>query len=294
MPLWLIGLFLWVVNGVFLGGCTEIIDLELKSVDQKLVVEGVVTNEMKVQYVRLSKSIAYLDNEPTPEVSGATITLSDGISTMGMKESTDFPGVYMTNEIFRGVPGRVYVLKVEDVDIDNDGESELYEASSLMPYVGQADSIALHYSDEWELWKILLYAQDPPESQDFYMFRVFKNSNLISGSISEYSIVSDKYFDGNYANGIWVQSLDAGEDSHPLEEGDVISLQMAGISKEFYDFIDAVQRENRGQYPLFSGPPANVPGNVSNDALGFFTAIAVTYESKHIDSEIIALKSFVR
>ncbi len=267
---------------VFLGSCTEVIDMDLKSVNQRLVVEGTVTNEMKLHYVKLSKSIPYLENKPTPEVSGAVVTLSDGFYSIGMKESLEFPGVYFTQREFAGSPGRTYTLKIDEVDIDGDGITEQYEASSVMPYIGQGDSIGLSYSEEWELWKILLFAQDPPDSQDYYMFRVFKNGKLISGNISEYSIVSDKYFDGNYARGIWVQSLDASESSRPLEEGDIVSLQMAGITRQYYEFIEAVQREGRGQYPLFTGPPANVPGNISNGALGFFAAFAVTYQSVRI------------
>jgi hypothetical protein len=274
---------------VSLVGCTEIIDMDLDSASQQLVVDGAVTNELAFHYVRLSRSIGYLDNEPTPEVSGATLNISDGESTMWMTESDEVPGLYYSENKFLGVPGRTYVLKIEDVDVDEDGVDEEYEASSVMPEIGRADSIVLRYSADWEIWKILLYAQDPPASEDYYMFRVYKNGNLISGNISEYSIVSDKYFDGNYANGIWVQSLDAGSESRPLVEGDVVSLQMAGINREFYEFIDAVQRENRGQYPLFSGPPANVPGNISNGALGFFTAYAVTYKSKLIGKEVDVL-----
>ncbi len=267
---------------IFIWGCTEVIDLDLKSVNQLLVVEGTVTNETKLHYVKLSMSIPYLENEPTPVVSGAVISLSDGINLMEMKESIEFPGIYFTQREFVGFPGRTYTLKIDEVDIDGDGISEQYEASSVMPYIGESDSIWLSYSQEWELWKILLFAQDPPESEDYYMFRVFKNGKLISGNISEYSIVSDKYFDGNYAKGIWVQSLDAGKNSRPLEEGDIVSLQIAGITREYYNFIEAIQREGRGQYPLFTGPPANVPGNISNGALGFFAAYSVTYQSVRI------------
>lgn len=267
-------------------GCTEEIDLDLKSANRRLVVEGSVTNEMKMQYVKLSSSIPYLENKPTPAVSGASVVLSDGIRQISLKESVEFPGVYFSVMEFAGVPGRTHVLEISDVDIDGDGLSENYKTSSVMPGIGTADSINLSYSNEWELWKIVLFAQDPPGTQDYYMFRVFKNGKLISGNISEFSIVSDKFFDGNYARGIWVQSLDASEESRPLEEGDVISLQMAGITGDYYRFISAVQQEDRGNYPLFSGPPANVPGNIDNGALGYFAAYAVTYSSVRIGANI--------
>ncbi|MFO8000675.1 MAG: DUF4249 family protein, partial [Marinilabilia sp.] len=189
---------------------------------------------------------------------------------------------------------RTYTLMIQDVDIDGDGEYETYSASSDMPPVSPPDSIDMVYDDNWEIWKVLLYASDNPDRKDFYMFRIFKNGVLISDNISEYSVISDKFFDGNRANGVWVQSLDASGSKEQIEAGDIITLQMCGITEEYFEFIEGVQRENRKQYPLFSGPPANAPGNVSNDALGFFTAFSAAYASYEVDEKLLQQKNALR
>ncbi len=76
-----------------------------------------------------------------------------------------------------------------------------------------------------------------------------------------------------------MQSIDAEDGRDAFEDGDVITLQMCGITEEYYEFIEGVQREKRGRYPLFSGPPANVRSNLDNGALGFFTAFSASYAS---------------
>jgi hypothetical protein len=51
------------------------------------------------------------------------------------------------------------------------------------------------------------------------------------------------------------------------------------IGKDYYDFLIGAQAEIRGSNPLFSGPPANVKGNINNGAIGFFSAYSVTHSS---------------
>ncbi len=270
---------MWIVLAALISGCTENIQLDLETVEQRLVVDANITSQEKIHYVRLTESVPFFSDSASPPVSGATVLISDGIRTESLTESREMPGYYLTSEIFKGEPGTGYSLSVSNVDINGDGESETYSAFSRMPGVSAPDSIDLVYDEDWDVWKILLYAQEDPETDDFYLFRLLKNGTLISNTISEYSVVSDKFFDEGKADGIWVQSIDASQESGDFEEGDVITLQMGGITEEYFDFIEAVQQETRGQYPLFSGPPANVPGNVSNDALGFFTAFSVSYVS---------------
>jgi hypothetical protein len=89
------------------------------------------------------------------------------------------------------------------------------------------------------------------------------------------SIVEDEFFDGNYANGVWIASLFTEEETENLLPGDTVSVETYMIDKAYYDFIFAAQIETTMKNPIFSGPPANVPSNISNGALGSFAACAV-------------------
>ena len=51
---------------------------------------------------------------------------------------------------------------------------------------------------------------------------------------------------------------------------------MSGITKEYFDFINQVQQAGFN-LPFFSGPPANVQGNVTNGGIGFFAAYSNSF-----------------
>ncbi len=272
-------------------GCTEYIDLELETDSQRLVVDGMITSERQIQYLRLSGSVAFLDDTVSPPVSGARVLLSDGYNVETLKEANEMPGFYVAKNGFAATPGNSYELSISEVDIDGDGIEESYQAISYMPEVTKPDSIDILFDETWEIWKVLLFFNDPPESEDYYLFRVLINGTLISERITEFTVVSDRFFENGRADGVWVQSINANEKAEPLKEGDVVTLQMCGITEAYFDFVKGVQREGRGQYPLFTGPPANVPGNISNGALGFFTAFSVSYSNLVVSAELLEGKN---
>jgi|GEM_PF-87465 hypothetical protein len=275
-------LFMILASAIILyagSGCTETIELELESVSRRLVVDGMVMSDQKMHYVRLTESVSFFNDSASPPVSGADVFLSDGEQIERLVESGELPGFYISSGEIEGEPGKTYSLSISGVDIDDDGVEESYSARSYLPPVTAPDSIEMVYDEGWEIWKVLLYASDNPETEDYYLFRVYKNGSLMSDNLSEFSIVSDKFFDGGTADGVWIQSIDAGSNNDLFEPDDVITLQMCGITEEYYRFVESVQRENRRRYPLFSGPPANAKGNVTNGALGFFTAFSAKYAS---------------
>lgn len=272
--------FLFLVFIFSLVGCTESINLDLKTEKRQLVVDGVLSNEPFVQVIRLSWSVPYFTTTESPPVSGANVTVNDGDNTFRFRESTEHPGYYyILPDAFLPIPGKTYTLKIQNPDLVNDELVETYTAISKMPEIVDVDSIDLKYqyfNKDWEIWQVLVYFQDPPKEENNYMFRISQNGNRVTSRPSDIRISNDKFFDGNYVNGLWIQSIDAAENRRQIKEGDLITLELASINKEFYEFMDAVKKDQLGSDPIFSGPPANMPGNISNGALGFFTTIATS------------------
>jgi hypothetical protein len=64
--------------------------------------------------------------------------------------------------------------------------------------------------------------------------------------------------------------------------GDTVTLEMKSINKGYYDFLNSLFSEVFGAGNPFSGPPANVKGNIVNlthkdeDVMGYFIASAVS------------------
>lgn len=261
--------------------CTEDINLQLKDTYPRLVVDGRISTDTTFHVVRLSRSGSYFDSSLPEAVSNARVTVADGVRTVELIESYECPGYYLTPVRYYGVPGRTYYLRIEDVDIDYDGKMEVYEARSGLNPVASIDSVRLEYDGVWDMWKVLLYARDPAGTKDYYSFSVSVNDSLFSDRYSDVGFADDRLFDGNYAGGLWVQTIKDKDKTggYRLKDGDWVKLKMCGITKEFYEFLQAVQQETGFKAPLLSGPPANVVGNISNGALGFFHVYSYTEDS---------------
>ncbi|MBI9062888.1 MAG: DUF4249 domain-containing protein [Marinilabiliaceae bacterium] len=263
--------------------CKEDIDLKLENTTPKFVVDGRITSDTTAHIVRLTMSADYYSNQQVPAVSGAKVTIDDGHQVVRLAESDGKPGFYLTPSDYFGLPGRTYKLKIEDVDANKDGQTVIYEAQSTMQAVNDIDSIDYEYDDVDREWKVLLYTQDIKDVEEYYMWAVAKNDSLVSDQYSELWTAGDKFFDGNYVSGEEVQSIkeedEDGDVKITIKEGDWIRLFMCGVTKEFHEYLKAVQEETGYKNPMFSGPPANITGNISNGGLGYFTAYSVVTDS---------------
>jgi len=261
----------------FLNQCTERIEIEVDPSYTRLVVEGYVSTDTTQHKVRLSSSGDYFSNRPAPPVSGATVRLSNADSTVLLSESLEYPGLYLTPPDYYGVPGKTYTLMISQVDVDKDGVYEEYAASSELRPVNPIDSIQLEQlkGTQFNIFQILVYAWDSPVT-DFYAFKVLKNGVLITDSLHEMIVQEDVFFNGNYTYGVPSQFLDQYEMDEIVLPLDTVTLEIDGITDDYYDFIVEAQSEIFYKTPMFSGPPANISTNVSNGALGFFAAYSIS------------------
>lgn len=265
----LIGSFFWC-------SCTERTTPGLGySGEPMLVVFGEISDVRMAHRVSLSRSAPYFSQEQAEMVSGATVSLSDGTDSMILEELQDEPGVYVTDATFAAELGKTYQLDIHDVDIDEDGLAEAYAAETVMRETMKIDAVAVGYNQDRERWEVGVMAKDPAETEDFYLFKLYKNSILYTDTIGEYQVFSDETFNGSYLQGSVVQYFDQ-DQGEIVRSGDRITLQVSGITEEYYDFITALKMETGDKYPVFSGPSSNLPGNISNGALGFFAVISTS------------------
>jgi hypothetical protein len=262
-----------------ISACTERIDINLDETYTRLVVYGNITTDTTTHYVELSSTTNYYYNQPAPAVSAAIVSISDDLGNLELLSEVE-PGKYATSPDFAAVAGRTYTLEVELQEEINGYRS--YTASSLCNPINEIDSIGLNYQPDWGdngFYEVTCYYQDPP-TRDIYMFNIFLDGELVTDTIKNRFVTDDEFYNGSYTNGIGVGYLDQSVERETLTDGTVIKFQAGNITEEYYDFIVSLQAETNYQAPLFSGPPANVKGNISNGAVGFFAAYGVAYSSK--------------
>lgn len=252
---------------VIFAACTERIDIKLDDTYTRLVVEGYITTDTANHYVRLTKTTSYFYSESPPTVSGAEVSISDGDITFQLVEKES--GYYYIEPPVAGEVGKNYTLDIILAEPVN--EKTHYTASSMINPINNLDSIGVEYNDNWEVWIVKCYAWDPPTTE-FYMFRILKNGVLITDSIDEVMVTDDILYNGSYTNGIGVGWLDEDRPDERLQLGDTVEVLMSSITEDYTNFVWNIQDETGYSSPLFDGPPANIPGNLSNGALGYFAA----------------------
>jgi hypothetical protein len=260
--------------------CTERIDIEL---DQqkfaRIVVEGSISTDTMAHRVTLTRTADYFDNKPPDPVTGALVTISNDAEFYELTETPANSGIYLTAPDVYGKVGSEYRLRIllnEEI-----GGATEYEASSEIFPINQVDSIGLKFQPTWGPdghYEVQCYVLDPP-SEDFYMFEVYINSRLVTDSIRKVFVVDDLLYNGNYTNGIGVSFLDQSLDYEKVNVGDTVTLKASRLTKDHTEFIYRIQEEISFQTPLFSGPPANVSGNISNGGFGFFGAFSASYSA---------------
>ncbi len=255
--------------------CEDVIDVELNQGQTLLVIDGMITNEVKAQKIKLSSTAAYFDNKKTPTVSGAFVELKEYdaagvlLNTDTLVENTPNSGEYFTQKITAGSIGNRYDLTVRAL-------GETYTASSTMQRIPPIDSLTFKYETynvpELTGWHAFYNGPEIPGIGDNYLFRIYRNGKQYNNPNQIY-FASDELVDGNYIGNV---------DLTPevFEQGDTIMVELYTMNKDqYYFFVELARQVNNGG--IFASPPANVRTNIYNNttqgkkAVGYFSANAM-------------------
>ena len=257
------------------AACTEYIDLDLGSTSARFVVDGHITDVPgSHNCVILSLSSDYFANRKSQPVSGATVSVSCGGTATPLAESPAQPGCYVAPERFGAVPEHDYVLTVL-ADPFGTGTPQAYTATAHMPRTSVIDSATCILNGLMDIYQVGLYAPENRATKDFYAFGVSLRDSLLSDSYTELEITDDEQFGSDYCHGATVYMIDPDDIDSGIAAGDRLRLHGLSISKEFYEYLQAVGDITNGGNPMFSSAPANAEGNISGGALGFFAAFSV-------------------
>ena len=271
---------------VFMGGCTENADMSLDTTFHGLDVVGEITTDTTTHRVILSKSGDVLNRTPIEYVSNAVVTISDGSLVFPLTENPDKKGVYETAPNVYGQAGKTYTLSISNVDINGDGTLETYSATSELKKINPIDSFKFvrENADTYmNGWSLNMFSQDIGGGRNYYLIRVRVNGKMVTDSINEYGTGLNAGFEGKYYYGASVYFLSYNKvDERLTPMKDTVTLELAGITKEYYDFIEAYKIEYNPKNPIFSGPSANPGTNIvpKENACGFFAAYSIQRKSR--------------
>jgi hypothetical protein len=271
--------FLLLISALYLIACEEVIEFDLNNQENsRLVVEGNLTDQTKAHVVKLTRTSSYYENQQAPLETGATVTLSDGTSIHTLTETSQ--GIYETLPTYKGEIGKSYTLTITTSNFDT------YSATSTLNPVANIDTIMVDMDGgikgpEDHFLAFKHFGPEPPTLGNNYMWLIEMNGENLTSTATEITFVTDEFVNGNYIGGFIIHEIE--EKEIPLVDSLKIEVELHSISREYHDFLMAVVMETEFSGSIFSGPPANIPSNISNGGLGFFRASAVN--SKYIEIE---------
>ncbi len=247
------------------AACKKVINVNLNDAAPQIVITGDVTNAAGPYIVTISKTVNFSASNVFPPVQGAQviITGTDGTAD-SLVETT--PGSYATTRSWTGKTGISYTLSVTS-------GGQHYSAVSTMPAQVPLDSVSFQttstgFGRKQQLQAVPNY-QDPAGISNYYQF----TENINGQNYTKRVFASnDRLSDGKYIS----RRLDT---DTTLNVGDLVVVSMYCIDQGVYNYLGTLN--NVSDASNFSSvTPANPVSNISNGALGYFSAH--TIQSKQV------------
>lgn len=246
--------------------CEDLIDVNLNSSSQSIIIEGKITSENKPAEVIISRSVDYFTTGAIPKVSNAKVHITtDKAFTEQLKQFD--PGHYLGYQT-AGFPGESFKL-----DVEVDGVT--YSARTSMPMLVVIDTLIASYSEKTLVseagYEVYMNYTDPPNEENFYKIEVYRNGKLFPDETT-IRLRSDKYSDGKQVsvglNGFQSNGL-------RFAMNDRILVKLYSMNKEVYEHLKTLKAITTNGFGGSSSTPANPITNLSNGAFGYFGAFAV-------------------
>lgn len=243
--------------------CEKTIELDIAQADPVVVIEGLVTDHPDMQYVKISHSKPFGGPGSSPAVSGASVSVTDENGQVIVFAEAS-PGYYTPVEPFAGKAGTTYGLSVKL-------DGQLYTAEEEMQFLLPLDSLSVREDpeekadpeEEGRYYEVLIYGREPQATEDYYLFKFYRNDTLWNN------------------DGSWIFAYDdtiLGERIHDLPmpmyfaKDEHARLEMYAITQRAYRYYLDLNSNINNDGGMFSGQPANTRTNIEGGALGYFQA----------------------
>jgi hypothetical protein len=252
------------------AGCEKQYSWDFQSEDLNvLIVDGIITNEYRQQFISLSLSNPIINSETRP-LSGAMVSVSDQDTEMSFYESKTEPGKYYSETPFQVVVNRSYLLQVEYGD-------ELFEALADVVPVTSLGSISV-VPDTGRYYRYIFTGEGQPA-----MTRVDYNWSADPDYCMEYGNCFAREFfyllENTDINAVFAP--DKATILFPSET--VIVRKKYSLTEEHQAFLRSLLMETDWSGGVFDVQHDNVVTNLSNGARGYFAACMVASDTTVVE-----------
>ena len=254
--------------GIFIS-CEEPITIDTDQAPSQIIVEALLTNEMKQHHVKLTETADFYAVGETPRISDAMVTVTDNHGNI-FDYHEEEPGVYLSTEAFSGVVGDVYSLSIIIGD-------ETFTATEELLPITTIDSLTFEVfedddDDDIELrpgttaYEVFLYTIEPQDEDNYYLFKFYRNGIWLNEDGEDITVTDD------VAVGEEIECIEIPYIYFP---GDTARVEMYSLTRQEFIFWSDVASLIFSDGGVFAPLPANPRSNISGGALGVFQVSAL-------------------
>lgn len=270
-------IFFILITAVITFSCEETIVLDAKQVEPALVIESHLTTEKKMHFVKLSLSVDFYFDKKPPAVKDAVVNIIDlttgeiYLFKHNNSGKDNYEGIFISENSFQGEVGHTYELRVNYDGVLYTGQETIIPVTKIeeLKY-RQNVKESSDPKKEGYIYEILLNADEPQETEDYYMFKFYRNDSLIFAREAELYFTDDEFL-GERINDLPLPIF--------FHKGDKATVAMYSITRQAFIYLNDLMNVLHNDSGMFSPPPANPRNNLTNGALGYFLATDISEET---------------
>lgn len=237
--------------------CEKVIDIHLKKVNPKYVIEGNVSDIAGDCRIQITQTINFSNSSIFPGVENAVVSIRED-ENLPIKLIQTSKGVYESNQ-FRARPKHTYTLSVR---IENQEFTSTVKVPQKVPFDSLYIADFSGFGGTRKFANVIF--QDAAGLGNSYRFILYKN-DLPNSNIF---VLNDEYSDGRVIN-TFLAFFD-NSDNQRLDSGDTVMVEMQGIDPSVYKFFLSLSQSSTGGNE--SVAPGNPVSNIKGGAIGYFNA----------------------
>ncbi len=177
--------FIIIISIFLFYNCTEPFEIKTQDFKSVLVVESVITNQLKRQEVKLSKTFLLEESTETIENFAVVIVKDNQGNNYSFSQNTE--GVYVSDIAFQATPNNLYTLEI----ITNDGKEYNSTPTSLSP-TSQIDELypeLVNDSDLGEVIEIYVDSDNSNSGAEYFRYEYEETYKIVAPYTSPVELV---------------------------------------------------------------------------------------------------------
>ncbi|MDR7369422.1 DUF4249 domain-containing protein [Flavobacterium aquidurense] len=178
-------IILLILASILFNGCTETFPLLTNTYEEAIVVEATLTNELKNQQIKITKT-SKLEDKTIQTETGAMVIVKDDQNNLYV--FAENAGIYQSQSPFQILPDRKYTLSIKTKD------GKIYESApetlpTVSPITSVVPSIATNKDNETGI-QINVNSYDPKRTSQYYRYEYEETYKIIAPSWSSLKVVA--------------------------------------------------------------------------------------------------------